>query len=236
MNFSRSSKPDIYSTVVIHGDDDGGSDENSPRDPQPEPGTDEDDDSSLPPLLQRLPKDFGVDIDSDESDDGDYAGTFIVKKDKKRTPTSTRRTLRSPFQDLRRSSPRSRSDVDDVYSTFVVKSTVSSSSRGDDEEEVSASGRMSVSGGFGSSIMSEAVESMKASMDEGRQRQEQIRRRASVSSVPESITREDPSTKYELLHELGKCYIFNVLLPILNFGTDSVQDCIKKTKRDEIEN
>lgn len=36
------------------------------------------------------------------------------------------------------------------------------------------------------------------------QQQQHSRRKPSVSSVPDSVTREDPSTKYELLHELGK--------------------------------
>lgn len=50
--------------------------------------------------------------------------------------------------------------------------------------------------GFGSPFVSGALD------EEGWQ--QHARRKASVSSVPESITREDPSTKYELLHELGK--------------------------------
>jgi hypothetical protein len=35
------------------------------------------------------------------------------------------------------------------------------------------------------------------------QQQQHSRRKPSVSSAPDSVTREDPSTKYELLHELG---------------------------------
>ncbi|ONK67394.1 uncharacterized protein A4U43_C06F19710 [Asparagus officinalis] len=184
-------KTDIYSTF----------DENADEEEE-----EEEDSSSLPPLLQRLPKDFGAAIDDDdeeeEDDDddggGDYSGTFIVKKDSRPSPApASRRTLRSR-------SPRGRSDLDDVYSTFVVKSTLRSRAEEEEEEEEeedsSVSGtfvRRSV-GGFGSPFMSEAVESMRAS------EQQQQQRQASVSSVPESLTREDPSTKYELLHELGK--------------------------------
>lgn len=56
--------------------------------------------------------------------------------------------------------------------------------------------------------MSQAVESTRASGEREEQRQqEHVRRKASVLSVPESLAREDPSTKYEMVHELGECLI-----------------------------
>ncbi|KAB8093629.1 hypothetical protein EE612_020500, partial [Oryza sativa] len=65
-------------------------------------------------------------------------------------------------------------------------------------------------GGFGSSFWSPAVgqsEELRQPallVQQQHQQQQNSRRKPSVSSVPESVTREDPSTKYELLHELGK--------------------------------
>ncbi|KAJ6835344.1 serine/threonine-protein kinase PAK 3 [Iris pallida] len=189
MDFTRGKKPDLYSTVVIH--DSGGSSDEDP--------------SSLPPLLRRLPKDFGAAESSDSDSDSDsvsasISGTFIVKKDRSATANdsmpSPRRSLRSPFDDLRRDSPRARSEMS-----------------GDSMEEASVSGTFvrrtagggGGGGGFGSPFMSEAVESMRSGGGrEERKQQQQARRKASVSSVPESITKEDPTTKYELLHELGK--------------------------------
>lgn len=43
------------------------------------------------------------------------------------------------------------------------------------------------------------------------QQQQNSRRKPSVSSVPESVTREDPSTKYELLHELGAPLVWDYI-------------------------
>lgn len=52
------------------------------------------------------------------------------------------------------------------------------------------------------------MESTRASGEREEQRQqEHVRRKASVLSVPESLAREDPSTKYEMVHELGECLI-----------------------------
>ncbi|KAK1296737.1 Mitogen-activated protein kinase kinase kinase 2 [Acorus calamus] len=169
-------KSDLYSTVVIHGDDD-------------EP--DEYDDPSLPPLLQRLPKDFGAYDDGDEDDDlppdeGDdklglgFPGTFVVKPDRS---SPKRSSFGSPFLDLKRVSPRSscRSESDDSYSTFIARSVAP---------------RWTGGGDLRTSVASAPAPPPALT--------QQQRRKISVSSIPESITREDPTTKYELLHELGK--------------------------------
>ncbi|KAL6637875.1 hypothetical protein ACP70R_025447 [Stipagrostis hirtigluma subsp. patula] len=270
--WSRARKPDVYSTVVVHGDED-----EDARGRGPAPGVedeDEEDPSSLPPLLQRLPKDFGgASFDDDEDpyssdpDDASLSATVVVKRG---APASTSASARSPFLDLRRSSPSAAED--DPYSTFVVHSTARSGgasssphesasgtfirrSGGSSSPRESVSGtfirrtgspsspRESVSGtfirrtgspssphesysgtfirrtsgasspresasggggGFGSSFWSPAVEQSEELRQPSPLMQEQLRRKPSVSSVPESITREDPSTKYELLHELGK--------------------------------
>jgi len=251
--WSRARKPDVYSTFVVHGDDE----DDDPRGRGgPAAGAedeDEEDPSSLPPLLQRLPKDFGgASFDDDEDpyssdpDDASLSATVVVK-----APASAR----SPFLDLRRSSPRAAED--DPYSTFVVHSTTRSGVASSSPRE-SASGtfirrtgspsspRDSVSGtfirrtgspssphesfsgtfirhtsggsspheavtggggGFGSSFWSREVEQSEELRQPSplmqQQQQQNSRRKPSVSSVPDSITREDPSTKYELLHELG---------------------------------
>ncbi|KQK13139.1 serine/threonine-protein kinase dst1 [Brachypodium distachyon] len=248
--WSRSRKPDIYSTFVVHDDEDdarGGGSAAAADD-------DEDDPSSLPPLLQRLPKDFGgASFDDDDPysdlDDASLSDTVVIKRG---APASTSSSSRSPFLDLRRSSPRAAED--DPYSTFVVHGTARSGGASSPRESVSgtfirhsggsSSPRESISGtfirrtvdpssphesfsgtfihrtsgasspqesfsgaggGFGSSFLSRSV----GQAEEDRQpsllmQQQQSRRKASVSSVPDSIAREDPSTKYELLHELGK--------------------------------
>ncbi|WOL07776.1 hypothetical protein Cni_G16524 [Canna indica] len=199
----RGQRSDVYSTVVIHGaDDDGGSEKDAAGGYE-----EEEEDSSLPPLLKRVPKDFGAAADDEDEDEGeDIFGTFIVKQDKRPSPSPTGRRppLRSPFLDLQRASPRSRGgDQDDPYSTFLIHST----SRGSTMSE-SVSGTfvrktgVGDAGGFGSPFTSGAVEEMR--IGEGKQQQQHQRRKASVSSVPDSVGREDPSSKYELLHELGK--------------------------------
>ncbi|KAF7827962.1 serine/threonine-protein kinase dst1 isoform X1 [Senna tora] len=104
---------------------------------------------------------------------------------------------------------------DGGFSTFVVRSTARSS----DRESVSGTVVRRTSGGgtVTGSTMERAVASMQASgelgfgkqkrgsgslqNDEGRQ---SITTKISSSSIPESVTREDPTNKYELLNELGK--------------------------------
>lgn len=209
-------RSDLYSTVVIHGDDDGGSE------PDAAAGDDDEEEeaSSLPPLLQRVPKDFGaaVDDDDDEDEGGDFSGTFIVKRDSllSHSPTA-RRTLRSPFLDLKRASPRSRGgEQDDPYSTFLIRSTSRESSLSESVSGTVVRRTGGGGGGFGSPFTSGAVEELRmgegggfrqSQWEEGKQQHQQQqsqRRKASVSSVPDSVAREDPSSKYELLHELGK--------------------------------
>ena len=277
--WSRSRKPDIYSTVGVHDDEDdprgGGGAARAEDD-------DDDDPSALPPLLQRLPKDFGgASFDDDDDayssdlDDASLSATVVIKRG---APASTSASSRSPFLDLRRSSPRA-AEVD-PYSTFVVHGTGRSGGASSPHESVSgtfirhpggssspresvsgtfirhpggsSSPRESVSGtfirrpggssgtqdsfsgtfihrtsgasspresvpgagvGFGSSFLTPSA----GQAEEDRQpsllmQQQQSRRQASMSSVPDSIAREDPSTKYELLHELGAPLVMKLLI------------------------
>ncbi|KAJ4974470.1 hypothetical protein NE237_007644 [Protea cynaroides] len=190
-------------------------------------GNDQLDDSSLPPLLQRVPKDFGAVMDEDDEDDddgGDFSGTMIVKTNRHRpspsnsSAASARRTRNSPFGDWIHGSLRKRMEEEDNYSSFVVKSTVPSS----EESLTGTVVKRTDSGGggsFSSFTMSKAVVSMQAVGElgsgkrrkgifslQGEESRQQVPRKISVSSIPESIMREDPSSKsskYELLNELG---------------------------------
>ncbi|GKB44031.1 hypothetical protein Tco_0888973 [Tanacetum coccineum] len=204
---------DLYSTFVVHSDEE----------------DNQNDDESLPPLLKRLPKDFGAAVDSD--DDESISGTMIVKR-----VESTRHTTRRGRDDesddednasisgtmivktnprrvdytRRRNEEEEEDDEDEEgggFGTFVVRS--------DEREDESVSGtfvRRSVGGGR-MSTMSRAVASMQGvgeGFGKGRGQDHgdggHSRKRTSKmssGSIADSITREDPSTKYELLHELG---------------------------------
>ncbi|RDX60895.1 hypothetical protein CR513_60928, partial [Mucuna pruriens] len=253
---TRKSRPksDIYSTFVVHDDDDDNDDGETNRrrkagaaQPQDDlyatmvykdNGHDDDEDSSLPPLLQRLPKDFGggasLDYDDDDDDDedaGDF-GTVIVKSDRSRQRERPSSGLASPAWKARSSSQANSlnrfggggdgdgGDENDGggFSTFVVRSTVKPVER----ESVSGTMVRRTAGGSGGvvvvgSTMERAVASMQAmgefglgkqrkgsgslQNDEGRH---QSMAKVSSSSIPESVIREDPTTKYELLNELGR--------------------------------
>ncbi|XAR55934.1 Non-specific serine/threonine protein kinase [Bertholletia excelsa] len=256
-----STRSDIYSTVVVHGDGDEEYGENDAKqDPRrkttnpKEDGEDiyatmvykkddqtdnydEEDDPSLPPLLKRLPKDFGV-IDGDDDDDdeaGSISGTMIIKTDRsnrKRASSSSSSMSRKPRsaslldrnQDTsrRRIQAEKEEDEEEDFSTFVVRSTTRNKDSGA-RESVSGTVMRRTSGGgegMGTSTMSRAVASMQAVGEVGFGKQMkgsggssllheegrlgQPASKVSASSIPESVTREDPSTKYELLNELGK--------------------------------
>ncbi|KAK4598857.1 hypothetical protein RGQ29_016058 [Quercus rubra] len=194
---------DLYATMVYNDDDD----ENE----------DEEDDSSLPPLLKRLPKDFGggtsieydneyyYDDDGDEANKAEDFGTMIVKTNNRTSKLSYNYSYK------RRSSSKGPGeeyeDEDEEggegFSTFVVNK----------------SERRKGGEGLGGSSMGLAVASMQAvgEFGHGKQRKgsgaspaqggEEGRSllRKSSSSIAESfVNREDVSTKYELLNELGK--------------------------------
>ncbi|XP_047307846.1 serine/threonine-protein kinase dst2 [Impatiens glandulifera] len=221
----RNPSSDIYSTFVVHdssagsdhkrrgginssasaGDDDPYATMVRKKDNQiPDFDDDEEDDASLPPLLKHLPKDFGV-IDDDEDDNWNYSGTMVVK-------TERSSNQKKPLFDRDESSSREGYDDDDDddeedeagdgdFSTFVVRPT------GKKRESVSGTVVRRTSGGVGTNTMSRAVASMQAagaSFHDDDSRYVQRSSKVSSSSIPESVTREDPSIKYELLNELGK--------------------------------
>lgn len=178
----KKSVSDIYSTVVVHNDS----------------KEEEEDISSLPPLLQRVPKDFGGGVslndhyveEYDEEDQPFSSGTVVVKHD-----TPSRRILstapplspgkhRPVLLDVDKDGEEGgRDDSPSSYSTFVKKS------------DGTVGG-----GGFGSMVMKTGeIDSHYWEQ----QMQQHPRRKMSVSSVPDTVTREDPTTKYELLSELG---------------------------------
>ncbi|KAB5538442.1 hypothetical protein DKX38_015975 [Salix brachista] len=233
---TRTSKPpnksELYSTVIIHNSD---SDSDSESKFKPDDNSyatmlykgvgennsknddvdveEDEDEESLPPLLKRLPKDFGGGDDDD--DDADF-GTMIVKAGRGRhqnQPWSASSSIAPPRKPHSAPFTEFESQINDIgdnsdgdddgreeFGTYVVKSTVVRRS------------------GSGGSTMGKAVASMQASGElgfgkerkgigflgeEGKQHRHQ-QSKMSSSSIPESVTREDPTTKYELLNELGK--------------------------------
>ncbi|KAF6171413.1 hypothetical protein GIB67_009554 [Kingdonia uniflora] len=206
---NRRGSADLYSTDLIHGDN------NEDNDDEDE---DEDEDQEeameIPPLLRGLPKEFNFDLLNDEEFTGDF-DTMIVKSTRNRSPSSSIGASSS----VKRSSRTSSFPIEesDGFSTFVVRSSYRS-----DHESLSGTvvRRMSGGGGFSpSTMMSMAVESMQAIGDLGGGKQRKVSgsfthgddsnrqiRKNSVSSIPESVTREDPTTKYELLNELGESH------------------------------
>ncbi|XP_052198479.1 serine/threonine-protein kinase 1 [Diospyros lotus] len=258
-------KADIYSTVVVH-DDESEEQQEPPRGKDKGKGKgkgktkeEEDiyatmlykddhnnDEDDLPPLLKRLPKDFGA-IDGGEDDDaGSISGTVIVKTDRggnrNRSSSSSFsagwRPRSAPLDWQRAATPRTRVQEEEGadFSTFVVRSTVRNrdDERDGRERESVSSTVVRRTGGTGGSAsttttttMSRAVASMQAMGDLGFEKKQKKRSegssvaasgfsdyhdegrhglasKVSSSSIPDSVTREDPSSKYELLHELGK--------------------------------
>ncbi|KAJ7953929.1 Serine/Threonine kinase family protein [Quillaja saponaria] len=240
---------DLYSTVVFHDDDDEDEDEDEEydkgdreqrqrwkpksREPEEDPYATmvykdaekecgEDEDSSLPPILKRLPKTFGggASIDYNNDFDGDDAGgfgTMIVKSDKtkqwNRSTSSSLASTRKPWSPRKRvASGGDEDDVgDDGFSTFVVRSTLRSI------EKDLVCGTVVRRTGGGGSTMERAVASMQAMGEPGFGKQRRgsgssqnedgrqlTMSKISSSSITESVTREDPTTSYELLDELGK--------------------------------
>lgn len=246
-------KPDLYSTVVIHNDDDDDTDQEQRRRKPKSSEKDEDlygtvvykgdgrddeeeDEASLPPLLKRLPKDFGggapMDFfDDEEEEEGNDFGTMIVKADRNRprnraSSSFTRRSHYSAFSDSRQESPGKRAVSDDnedddggAFSTFVV--------RPGDRESLSGTVVRRRTTTDAGSTMDRAVASMQAvgELGFGKQRRgsgssqvEEPRQttKISSSSIPDSVTREDPTIKYELLNELGGFSLFECV--VLNFS------------------
>jgi len=136
-------------------------------------------------------------VESSDEDEGDF-GTFVVRKGR---------------------DEEGRDDDEEdgeggEFGTFVVRKT-GNRRRENDSESVSGTFVRRTSSGGGGSTMSRAVASMQAmgdlgfpgrnrkSMEDGSQLR-QLQSKMSSSSIPDCISKEDPSTKYILLHELGK--------------------------------
>ncbi|KAL2349145.1 hypothetical protein Fmac_003145 [Flemingia macrophylla] len=215
---------DPYATMVYKDnghDDDDDDDENSSLPPL------------LQRLPKDFGGGASMDYDEDEDDDDDEAGDFgtvIVKSDRSRprdrpssgvaSPTGTCKARSSAQGSAlnRFGDGEDEEEEDDDgggFSTFVVRSTAKPVER----ESVSGTMVRRTGGGGGGigSTMERAVASMQgmgefgfgkqkkgggsSHNDEGRHHSIA---KVSSSSIPESVTREDPTTKYELLNELGK--------------------------------
>ncbi|XP_048611652.1 serine/threonine-protein kinase 3/4 isoform X2 [Brassica napus] len=214
-------KPDIYSTFVVHSDSD--SDQDSKRKPKAEDDEDDenvdlyattvykgdtdgggdeddDDDSFLPPLLKRLPKDFGggASLDYDDEDDGDF-GTMIVKKDRDSHSSSKPRVAASPPRRI----ADEESSEEEEFGTFVVKPSSKKGKEKEKEMDLSTMGR-AVASMQESSFGGKKNRKSRPSSPSSHRRMQQQNSKMSTTSLPDSITREDPTTKYEFLNELGK--------------------------------
>ncbi|CAO2830194.1 unnamed protein product [Amaranthus hypochondriacus] len=173
--------------------------------------------SSSKPSLNPMKKESNDDEDDDNDDDDDDGdgcdfGTFVVKKGR---------------DDDEEEEDDEEEDDDDEegeeFGTFVVRKTMKKK-KVKESEDVSGTfvRKTSGGGGGGGSTMSKAVASMQAVGDlgfGGRNRRSggglghsedvsgqvrQLQSKMSSSSIPDCIAREDPSSNYELLHELGK--------------------------------
>ncbi|KAG4158621.1 hypothetical protein ERO13_D02G130100v2 [Gossypium hirsutum] len=220
-------KSELYSTFVIHSgsESDFGSGKSKPK-PQPsrEPDlyatmvykdVDEEgeDGSSIPPPLKCAPKLFGggggtpSDADDGSGDAGDL-GTMIVKKDHVRearggTPSSFNPPALAGVSPI--SARGDKMDVEEEeddegegFGTFVVRSTARNEREGSGtvvNRAVASTGEL----GFGKQKTSTSTTPLQGEESRFLQNNKVL-----SSSVPDCVIREDPSTKYELLNELGK--------------------------------
>ncbi|KAF3779713.1 Serine/threonine-protein kinase [Nymphaea thermarum] len=203
----------MYSTIVIHSDDEeeaGMSDRQDDADLYATVVRRDDvenDDSYLPPLLQRLPKDFDAAVDDDGEDDEEIGGSGTVVIRRNRTPR------KSYLRERNWGVSRKADQEEDPYSTFVVKSNENSprdsflgtmirrtGGGGSGIPFAMGSGWRQEEGAAQGGFLQQRKDAF--GVDEGTRKSV---RKGSVSSVPDSVVvREDPSTKYELLNELGK--------------------------------
>ncbi|TYJ42933.1 hypothetical protein E1A91_A03G120400v1 [Gossypium mustelinum] len=220
-------KSELYSTFVIHSGSESDSDSGKSK-PKPQPSRDPDlyatmvykdvdeegeDGSSIPPPFKCAPKLFGggggtpSDAEDGSGDAGDL-GTMIVKKDHVRearcgTPSSFNPPALAGVGPI-----RARGDEMDVdeeeedegegFGTFVVRSTVRNEREGSGtvvNRAVASMGEL----GFGKQKTSTSTTPLQGEESRFLQNNKVL-----SSSVPDCVIREDPSTKYELLNELGK--------------------------------
>lgn len=216
----RQQEEDLYATMVYKDDDDDDEDDSSlppllkrlPKDFGGGAPIDDDDDNA----------DFGTMI----------VKTDRTRPRNRSSPSSysPSKSRSSPFSEYKPARPGNRmsgGDDDDEgdgdgdgFSTFVVRSPVRASER----ELVSGTMLRRTGGGggkgMGDSNMGRAVASMQevgdlgfgnqrkgsgSSQGGGEEGRHLMMTKMSSSSIPESVTREDPTTKYELLNELGRC-------------------------------
>lgn len=156
-----------------------------------------------------------VEDDDDEEEEGDF-GTFVVKKGRNDDDYDE--------EEEEEEDEDEEEEEGGEFGTFVVRKTARKR-REKESEDVSGTvvRKTSGGGGGGGSTMSRAVASMQAvgelgfggrnrknggggsgQLDDVGGQMRQLQSKMSSSSIPECIAREDPSSKYELLHELGK--------------------------------
>ncbi|XXG58671.1 hypothetical protein AAC387_Pa04g0924 [Persea americana] len=193
-----------FSTVVIHNSSDE-SDENPSTSVRRHADDDDDEEDSLLSLLSS---------NASPKTSASLPTTKTTTPISPPSPSSTDPTAlpspaaptNPPFSDLCRSVARKAPQEENPYSTFLVKSTVRSRSTVRSPRESLSGTVIRRTGGasFGSGSARE-FGFWEGRRDEAADtRQKQQPRKISVRSIPDSVTKEDPSTKYELLHELGE--------------------------------
>ncbi|XP_021756630.1 serine/threonine-protein kinase PAK 1-like isoform X2 [Chenopodium quinoa] len=151
--------------------------------------------------------------DEDDDGEGDF-GTFVVKKGRNDDYDDDDEEEEDDDDE------EEDDDDEEEFGTFVVRKP-GKKKREKESDDVSGT-VVRKSGGGGGSAMSRAVASMQAAgelgfggrskrggggssqSDDVAGQMRQLQSKMSSSSIPDCIAREDPSTKYELLHELGK--------------------------------
>lgn len=151
------------------------------------------------------------DDDDDDGEEGDNYGTFVVRS-----------TVRKPRRESEGEGEEEDEEEEGNFGTFVVKSNDKRTERDNDSVSGTFVRRTGRGGGDGGGMsgntMNRAVASMQAmgELGFGRNRKSsgssqledgairQLQSKVSSSSIPESVTKEDPNSRYELLHELGK--------------------------------
>ncbi|XP_039040639.1 serine/threonine-protein kinase 3-like [Hibiscus syriacus] len=149
-----------------------------------------------------------VPSDDDEGGTGDF-GTMIVKTDRDRIslsekPSSFRTPLTGTGNQMDIDDDEEEEDEDgdgESFGTFVVRSTVRSEMEGRGTAVVNKAVASMGELGFAKQKKSTSTSTMSLQGEDERFLQNN---KVPVSSVTNYLIREDPSTKYELLNELGK--------------------------------
>ncbi|KAE8730014.1 cytochrome P450 78A5-like [Hibiscus syriacus] len=165
--------------------------------------------SSIHHPFKCVSKRFAVGPSDDDDGDGDF-GTMIVKTDRDRIslgekPSSFRTPQTGAGDGMDVDDEEEEKEDEDCngesFGTFVVRSTVRSEMEGSGTVVVNKAVASMGELGFAKQKKSTSTSTMSLQGEDNRFLQNN---KVPVSSVTDYVIREDPSTKYELLNELGK--------------------------------